>query len=66
MAIKRTVDLSSNRFDAWIERHGMSNAAVARALDCDPRTVARWRKEPPPRYVLMACAAHSYGLPDLP
>ena len=58
--------MKRNRFEAWIRHHKLSNAAAARILGASENAVARWLLKEPPRYVLMACAAHSYGLPDLP
>ena len=61
IALVGTMD-ERNPFLAWIERHGMTRAAAAKALQISPNSVTKWCRKGAPHVVLLACMAFSKGL----
>ena len=57
--------VSGNPFSEWMDRHDLTVREVAAALGCSKNTVANWRQKTPPRYILLACAAWSLGIPPI-
>jgi hypothetical protein len=55
-----------NAFVAWMQRHGLSNAAAARVLGLSPRTVANYvmGHRPIPLIVGLACRGYDATLAD--
>ena len=54
-------------FSQWIERHHFSNVAAAKALGCGVNTITNYTKPGAkiPRYIALACAAISHGIPPM-
>lgn len=53
---------------AWRARHKLSRRAAAEQLGCGERSIRNWEGgvNPIPRYIALACAAISNGLPPMP
>lgn len=60
-------EASANPFAEWLKRHGLTMRAAADVLGCSTSAVQDWKlgKAKPPKYVLMACAAYSTGVPPI-
>jgi hypothetical protein len=50
-------------FTAWLAHMDLSDAEIARRLDCARNSIATWRRRGAPGYIALACAALSFGLP---
>lgn len=53
---------------AWRDRHKLSRHAAAEQLGCSERSIRNWEGgvHMIPRYIALACAAVSHGLPPMP
>lgn len=52
---------------AWRERHGLSRRKAADILGCHRNSMNAWERGDStiPRYIAMACAAYSHGVPPM-
>ena len=54
-------------FATWIERHHLTNIAASKALGCGVNTITNYLRPGAkiPRYIALACAAISHGIPPM-
>jgi transcriptional regulator with XRE-family HTH domain len=60
--------MTGSSLTEWRKRLGFNRSQAANALGCHRNALAGWEagKYPIPRYIALACAALSYGLPEHP
>lgn len=59
--------MTASAFTAWLERMKFKNKEAAALLGCGINQITRYArgKAKIPRYIALACAAISYGLPPM-
>lgn len=55
--------MSAPNFTAWLAHMGLNDTKAAEQLGCGRNSIRIWRQRGAPRYIALACAALSFGLP---
>ncbi len=52
-------------FARWLQKSQLSIRKASCVLGCSTTSVINWKRRGAPLYILLACAAWSYGLPPI-